>query len=48
MDLKKLQLGIEFQMEVPDGAQLDPDAPNLKAMKESARQLGLNFQAEGD
>ena len=43
MNLKKLQLGIEFDMEVPEGAKLGADDPRLKAMKESARQLGLDF-----
>ncbi|RLB33346.1 MAG: hypothetical protein DRH12_18485, partial [Deltaproteobacteria bacterium] len=46
MNLKKLHLGIQFEMEVPEGQQLDPNDPVLKAMKESARQLGLKFEVE--
>jgi hypothetical protein len=46
MDLKKLQLGIQFEMEVPDSAKLDLDDPSLKAMKESARQLGLQMEID--
>jgi len=46
MNLKRLHLGIHFEMEVPEGQALDPNDPALKAMKESARQLGLTFEVE--
>jgi hypothetical protein len=46
MNLKKLNLGIQFEMEtLPDKA-LDPNDPSLKAMKEAARQLGIRFETE--
>lgn len=38
MNLKRLHLGIHFEMEVPEGQALDPNDPALKAMKEAARQ----------
>ena len=44
MNLKRLHLGIQFEMEVPEGQELDPNDPALKAMKEAARQLGLTFE----
>ncbi len=47
MNLKRLHLGIHFEMEVPEGQALDPNDPALKAMKEAARQLGLTFEVEG-
>jgi hypothetical protein len=43
MNLKKLHLGVQFEMEVAGDQQLDPNDPALKAMKEAARQLGLKF-----
>jgi hypothetical protein len=43
MQLAKLQLGIEFEMEVGADKPLDGDDPTLKAMREAARQLGLDF-----
>ena len=46
MNLKRLHLGIHFEMEVPEGQALDPNDPALKAMKEAARQLGLTFEVE--
>ncbi len=46
MNLKKLHLGIEFEMEVGEGNELDPNDPTLKAMKEAASQLGLDFEIE--
>jgi len=44
MNLKKLRLGIDFEMEIQDGVSLDESDPKLKAMEESARQLGLDFK----
>lgn len=44
MDLKRLQLGVRFEMETQPEKELDPNDPTLKAMKEAARQLGLSFE----
>jgi hypothetical protein len=44
MNLKKLQLGVQFEMILPDGRTLSENDPALKAMKEAARQLGLTFE----
>lgn len=46
MNLKKLQLGVQFVMEVPEGRELSENDPAIKAMKEAARQLGLTFEME--
>ena len=46
MNLKKMQLGVQFEMELPEGSELSGNDPSFKAMKEAARQLGLNFEAE--
>ncbi len=46
MNLKRLRLGIDFQMETQEGQPLDENDPMLKAMKESARQLGLELKEE--
>ncbi len=46
MKLKKLRLGINFKLEVQDDQPLTADDPSVKAMKESARQLGLDIEAE--
>lgn len=46
MNLKKLQLGIQFEMELPEDRSLDPNDPTFKAMKEAAQQLGLRFEIE--
>jgi hypothetical protein len=43
MTLKKLRLGIEFEMDLPEGQGLDTNDAPLKAMNEAARQLGLQF-----
>lgn len=45
MNLKKLGLGVEFEMVLPEDRPLSEDDPALKAMKEAARQLGLTFEA---
>lgn len=44
MDLKKLHLGVQFEMELPEGRALSENDPALKAMKEAARQLGLALE----
>ena len=46
MNLKKLNLGIQFKMETFPDKELDLNDPSLKAMQEAARQLGLNFEEE--
>lgn len=45
MNLKKLDLGVEFEMELSE-AGLDSSDPAVKAMKEAARQLGLTFETD--
>ncbi|MGH9891292.1 MAG: hypothetical protein ACREA0_04775, partial [bacterium] len=47
MSLKKLHLGVQFEMELPDGRGMSENDPALKAMKEAARQLGLKLDIEG-
>ena len=46
MNLKGLRLGISFEMETQDDQPLDENNPTLKAMKESARQLGLVLEED--
>jgi len=46
MNLKKLGLGVQFEMELPEERALNENDPAFKAMKEAARQLGLKFDAE--
>jgi hypothetical protein len=46
MNLKRLRLGIDFELETQDGQPLDENDPTLKAMKEAARQLGLELEEE--
>jgi hypothetical protein len=48
MQLGALKLGINFQLEANQSAPLNPDDPALKAMRESARQLGLDIDEEED
>ena len=43
MNLKRLGLGIRFEMIVPENGALSEDDPVLTAMKEAATQLGLAF-----
>jgi len=43
MNLKRLRLGIDFELETQDGQPLDENDPAFKAMKEAARQLGIDF-----
>lgn len=47
MNLKKLWLGVQFEMVLPEGRALSENDPALKAMKEAARQLGLKLEVEG-
>ncbi|MFB3855489.1 MAG: ATP-binding protein [Vicinamibacterales bacterium] len=45
MNLKRLELGVQFRMVLPEDRPLSESDPTLKAMKEAARQLGLAFEA---
>jgi len=47
MNLKKLGLGVQFEMVLPEDRSLSENDPALKAMKEAARQLGLKLEVEG-
>lgn len=47
MNLKKLGLGVQFEMVLPDDRALSENDPALKAMKEAARQLGLKLEIDG-
>jgi hypothetical protein len=44
LNLKRLRLGIHFELEAQDNQPLDPNDPTVKAMKEAARQLGLECE----
>ncbi|RMG51605.1 MAG: hypothetical protein D6723_10295, partial [Acidobacteria bacterium] len=46
MNLKRLKLGIDFEMEVRDDQALEETDPKVKAMKEAANQLGLEIDME--
>ena len=46
MNLKKLGLGVQFEMVLPEGGALSENNSALKTMKEAARQLGLTLQIE--
>jgi hypothetical protein len=46
MNLKKLNIGVQFEMETGKGQALDPNDPALKSMRDAAKQLGLTFEAE--
>jgi hypothetical protein len=48
LSLKSLKLGIGFKLETQDGQPLDPDHPTLKAMREAAKQLGLQLEEDRD
>ncbi|MCU0784170.1 MAG: DUF499 domain-containing protein [Verrucomicrobia bacterium] len=43
---KKLKLGIDFELVFDDGQKVKLDEPSIKAMKEAARQLGLEMEVE--
>ena len=43
MNLKKLKLGVQFEMVLPKDGRLNEDDSAIKAMKEAARQLGLTL-----
>jgi hypothetical protein len=44
MNPKKLELGVQFEMVLPEERPLSESDSVLKAMKEAARQLGLSFE----
>lgn len=46
MNLKKLRLGVQFEMQLPEGTAMSKNDPALKAMKEAAQQLGLTLEIE--
>lgn len=46
MNLKRLRLGIDFELEVPDDQSLDENDSMFKAMRESANQLGLKLETD--
>ena len=45
MNLKKLHLGVNFELEASTDKLLNADDPTLRSMREAARQLGLHFEA---
>jgi hypothetical protein len=46
MNLKKLSIGVQFEMETGEGQALDPNDTTLKSMQEAAKQLGLTFEVK--
>ena len=46
MNLKKLKLGVQFEMEAKPETPINPNDPAVKAMAEAAKQLGLTFQID--
>jgi hypothetical protein len=46
MQLKKLDLNVQFKMEARADTPLSPDDQALKAMREAAKQLGLKFEID--
>lgn len=46
MDLKKLNIAVQLDLEAKSDKPLDPNDGTLKAMNEAARQLGLTFETE--
>ncbi len=46
MQLRRLHLGIEFELEASPEKPLDADDPTLKSMREAAKQLGLTLEQE--
>jgi len=46
MTLKRQKLGIDFDMLIQEGHSFDENDPTIKAMIESARQLGLEIKIE--
>ena len=48
MNLKQLKLGVDFEIKASEDHPLDADDPAMKAMREAARQLGLEIDFEVD
>jgi hypothetical protein len=48
LNLKRHRLGVDFELEFPDGSQIAATDPTVKAMKEAARQLGLAFDIQDE
>lgn len=46
MGLKRLRLSIDFELEPPEDKPLDANDPAVKAIKESARQLGVDVEED--
>jgi len=46
MNLKDLHLGIDFELKPSPDQAIDANSDSLKAMREAARQLGLDFEIE--
>jgi hypothetical protein len=46
MNLKKLHLGVQLEMVLPDDHPLSENDAAYKAMREAARQLGIELIAE--
>ncbi len=46
MDIQQLKLGIDFVLIAKPEKPLDPDHPTVKALIESARQLGLKLRLD--
>lgn len=47
MDLKSLQIGVDFVMTASDSVPIKADDQRIKSMREAAKQLGLNFDPQG-
>jgi hypothetical protein len=48
MNLKRLPTGVQSEMETPAGKELEPSALALKATREAARQLVMEFDTENE
>jgi hypothetical protein len=46
MGVKSLQLGITIKLVAQNGHPLAPDSPELKSMREAAKQLGLHLEED--
>jgi hypothetical protein len=46
MQLKKLHLGVQLELETGPEKAINPDDPAFKAMREAAKQLGLNLEIQ--
>ncbi|MGO8928804.1 MAG: hypothetical protein ACLQU3_18205 [Limisphaerales bacterium] len=43
---KKLKLGVDFELAFDNDQNVSPDSPAIRAMKEAARQLGLEIDVQ--